>query len=231
MGAGASSAQTDPAYVVPVKRNDATLFLATPNNDNVKAKAPQVLIEISPHGFRLLRLKTEEPLWDFPFPQIHSWGHLPNKFSFRFYEERSKGIVLYSFETKLVDDLLQFIHTTIEHILSERKSKSMPDTEFNDLLQRIKESQPADRLEQLKTSSKLNYFTAAQGEQLVACLDGTFDKVEGAVTLHFCLVDQNHFSAVMRSLEDNADKENVLHRVAGEKQKKKSALSRNPSAA
>jgi hypothetical protein len=62
---------------------------------------------VSARGFRLLRTSSEEPLFDFPFAQIHSWGHLPNRFSFKFYEEKSKRVVLYTFDCKLVDPLLQ----------------------------------------------------------------------------------------------------------------------------
>lgn len=62
---------------------------------------------MSGRGFRLLRASSEEPLFDFPFAQIHSWGHLPDRFSFKFYEEKSKSVVLYTFECKLIDPLLQ----------------------------------------------------------------------------------------------------------------------------
>eukprot|EP00976_Prorocentrum_cordatum_P078862 1183302-Prorocentrum_minimum.AAC.4 len=47
-----------------------------------------VLLEVSARGFRVLRPNTEDPLFDFPFPQIHSWGNVPNKFSFRFYDSK-----------------------------------------------------------------------------------------------------------------------------------------------
>lgn len=66
-----------------------------------------MLLEVSARGFRLLRTSSEEPLFDFPFAQIHSWGHLPNRFSFKFYEEKSKSVLLYTFDCKLVDPLLK----------------------------------------------------------------------------------------------------------------------------
>merc|ERR1712046_406459 len=89
------------------------------------------------------------------------------------------------------------------------------------LVERIKGSSPDDRLQQILTSTKLNFFTSVQGEVLVRSLDGTFDKVEAAANLHFRLVDQNHFSTVLKGLDDQADRENVLHRVATEKSKRK----------
>lgn len=77
-----------------------TLFGSNP-------RPTQVLLEVGARGFRLLRTSSEEPLFDFPFAQIHSWGHLPNRFSFKFYEEKSKSVVLYTFDCKLVDPLLK----------------------------------------------------------------------------------------------------------------------------
>mmetsp|Transcript_7374 Transcript_7374/g.9975 ORF Transcript_7374/g.9975 Transcript_7374/m.9975 type:complete len:240 (+) Transcript_7374:108-827(+) len=232
MGAGASAANNDPKYALPISRDDdtvgaRTLFLCAPLNDNIKQKATQVLLEVSSKGFRLLRMESEEPLFDFPFPQVHSWGHLPNRFSYRFYEEKTKAIVLYAFETKFVDELLAVIHTTIDGILSARKTKSMSPEEFTDLLERLQICPEEDRLAQVKTACSLNFFSSEQGQQLVDELINTFDKVEAAATLHFSLVDQNHFSIVLRSL-DQDDRENVLHRVTAEKTRQKN-LKRAPA--
>jgi hypothetical protein len=47
-----------------------------------------VLLEVAERGFRILRPNTEEPLFEYPFPQVHSWGSVTDKFSFRFYEEK-----------------------------------------------------------------------------------------------------------------------------------------------
>mmetsp|Transcript_11304 Transcript_11304/g.13350 ORF Transcript_11304/g.13350 Transcript_11304/m.13350 type:complete len:234 (-) Transcript_11304:228-929(-) len=222
MGAGASSTSQDPKYALPIQREDnSCLFQVVPLNDTVKAKTTLCLLEVSPHGFRILRLHSEDPLFDFPFPQIHSWGHMPNKFSFRFYEERTKGITLYAFETKLVDDLIAFIHTTIDRILEDRKNAAMSEADFETLFNKLQECESPDRLPQLETATQLNYFTAVQGSKLVTTLDSTFDKVEAAVLLQFALVDQNHFSTVLKSLESQEDRDNVLHRVQAEKTKRK----------
>jgi len=242
MGAGVSSGNSrggarqvttidTSKYVGPVTRSDdeggsRTLFLATPLHDLVKQKAATsggfVLLEVSPRGFRVLRPNTEDPLFDFPFPQIHSWGNVPNKFSFRFYDPKTKTIILYSFETNFVDELLQVVHTIIDRILNDRKDKSMSEDEFTALLRSISES-PSGRLEKVKTACSLNFFTAAQGDQLVTLLDNTFDKIEAAATLHYSLVDQNRFSLVLKSLENAADRDNVLHLVAAEKARRKTA--------
>jgi hypothetical protein len=46
-------------------------------------------------------------------------------------------------------------------------------------------------------------------------------QIEAAAMLHFCLVDQNHFSRVISSM-DPGDKDNVLHRVTTEKHRRNS---------
>jgi hypothetical protein len=46
-------------------------------------------------------------------------------------------------------------------------------------------------------------------------------QIEAAAMLHFCLVDQNHFSRVLSSM-DPGDKDNVLHRVTTEKHRRNS---------
>ena len=81
----------------------------------------QVLLEVAARGFRLLRLGTEVPLFDFPFAHIHSWGHLPNKFSFKFFEDKTKAIILYTFETRLVDQLLG-VRTPYSRFFTIRKN-------------------------------------------------------------------------------------------------------------
>mmetsp|Transcript_13617 Transcript_13617/g.26164 ORF Transcript_13617/g.26164 Transcript_13617/m.26164 type:complete len:261 (-) Transcript_13617:276-1058(-) len=225
MGAGASSIPVDPKYQVPVVHDDEdgnkrTLFLCTPLNDTVRMKASQVLLEVGKRGFRLLRLTSEQPLFDFPFAQIHSWGNLPNKFSFKFYLDKNKSIVLYTFETRLVDELLKAIHETIESILTDRKQKSMLESDFNVLLQQFMCCPADQRLAHLKTSCAVNYFTSLQAQRLVASMESTFDMVDAATCLHFCLVDQNHFTSVLQPLIDPADRDNVLHRVTAEKQRR-----------
>mmetsp|Transcript_18473 Transcript_18473/g.40415 ORF Transcript_18473/g.40415 Transcript_18473/m.40415 type:complete len:247 (-) Transcript_18473:219-959(-) len=244
MGAGVSSgnvrqnaAAIDMSrYTGPVTRSDddggsRTLFLATPLHEQVKQKAVAsgglVLLEVGQRGFRVLRPNTEDPLFDFPFPQVHSWGNVPNKFSFRFYDTKTKAIILYSFETSFVDELLQVIHSIIDRILTDRKDKSMSEDEFNALLSNISES-PVGRLEKVKNACSLNFFTAAQGDRLVTLLENTFDKIEAAALLHYSLVDQNRFSLVLKSLEDSADRDNVLHLVAAEKARRKAAAGKSP---
>jgi len=227
MGAGASTVQAPPPkFQRPVVREDEdghprSLFFCVPMDEKVKAKAPQVLLEVGARGFRLLRTSSEEPLFDFPFAQIHSWGHLPNRFSFKFYEEKSKSVVLYTFDCKLVDPLLKAIHSTIDVILTHRKTKSMPDAELDELRARLAAAAADGRIAILQAACATNFFTSAQALKLVETMDSTFDQIEAAAMLHFCLVDQNHFSRVISSM-DPGDKDNVLHRVTTEKHRRNS---------
>ncbi len=50
-------------------------------------KGDVLLLEVGNIGFRLLRSGTEDPINLWPWGQIHSWAHGPNKFTFRYFDE------------------------------------------------------------------------------------------------------------------------------------------------
>mmetsp|Transcript_573 Transcript_573/g.1812 ORF Transcript_573/g.1812 Transcript_573/m.1812 type:complete len:239 (-) Transcript_573:2968-3684(-) len=221
MGAGASSHSKAnfPEFKDPVPRPDGSvLYLVTPMDDAVRQRSAQVLLEVSAQGFRLLRPSGEEPLLAFPFPQVHSWAHATDKFSFRFFEERTKEIKQYAFVLDQVPHLMDTIRGKIGQILEDRKSKSMGQEGFDELLAKLKDPGTISKLEALKAAVAGSYFSSEQGKDMVMCVESSFDKVEAACALHPRLVDQNHFSRVLEALEDRADRENVWHRLASAKQ-------------
>jgi len=172
----------------------------------------------------LLRTDTEDAIYDFPWGQVHSWAHGPERFSFRFFEERLKHIQRYSFQLKDVDGLMSSIQLVIDNILNERKSKAISEEDFEHLKALVCSSEARGRLECILSSATMNFFTSVQANVLVAACDGAFDKVEAAAALHPRLVDQNHFSKVLEALECPEDKDNVWHRLSAMKKMNTVAL-------
>mmetsp|Transcript_15213 Transcript_15213/g.49933 ORF Transcript_15213/g.49933 Transcript_15213/m.49933 type:complete len:225 (+) Transcript_15213:115-789(+) len=217
MGAGAST-----SHAPPELRNDgATLFSVRPSHADMLAKTggPLALLEVGPDGFRLLRAVTEEPLFVFPFPQVHSWAHAPDRFSFRYFEDRSKSIKHYHFHMTHVSQLMDCIHGIINSILDIRKSKAMGEDQWATLLAEITAAPEDARKELVDDAVKINFFSSAQAKELVALL-GDFDKTEGAYVLHGRLIDQNNFNTVLKELDSQTDRENVWHLIAQQRKKK-----------
>lgn len=50
-------------------------------------KGDVMILEVGSLGFRCLRPTTEAPLLLFPWGQIHSWAHGPDKFTFRYFDD------------------------------------------------------------------------------------------------------------------------------------------------
>lgn len=50
-------------------------------------KGSTLLLEVGDTGFRLLRTGTHDPIFLFPWGQIHSWAHGDCRFTFRYFDD------------------------------------------------------------------------------------------------------------------------------------------------
>ena len=50
-------------------------------------KGDVLLLEVGSLGFRLLRPTTEDPVFLYPWGQIHSWAHGVKRFTFRYFDD------------------------------------------------------------------------------------------------------------------------------------------------
>ncbi|EFJ51670.1 hypothetical protein VOLCADRAFT_87345 [Volvox carteri f. nagariensis] len=255
MGAGASAAHRTPPE--PTAADVAALeqpyyrgareacYYCLPYDDDVKReieghrmrvcmcicmyRSPVVVLEVGPLGFRLLRPNSKDCLFAYPWGQIHSWTHLENRFSFRYFDDGKKKVVQYVLYLRDLPDLLGHIQIVIDSILAERKSLAIPADRFADLLGEL-EALPSSPAPAFTSPGELLsshytaefYFWSDQGRQLIDAIPSSFDKLEAAVLLHGRLIDQNRFSFVLEGLESQADRDNVWHRISV--QKKKPAL-------
>uniref|UniRef100_A0A061RES4 Uncharacterized protein n=1 Tax=Tetraselmis sp. GSL018 TaxID=582737 RepID=A0A061RES4_9CHLO len=197
--------------------NSTNLYEVKVLDDSVRLSGRQLLLEVGESGFRLLKPETQDAVLHFPWGQIHSWSHSLGKFSFRFFEERTKNIVKYSFEMADVPGLMHSILSIIDSILAKRKEQKISDEGFAKLLEVMDSCEDQDRLECIASATKMNYFTSEQALSLVSRCGAAFDKVEAAATIHPRLVDQNHFYLVLEALECAEDRENVWHRLTATK--------------
>ena len=188
------------------------VFDVVPMSENLQRHRAGLRLEVTGGGFRLLRLATDDAVHAFPFPQIHSWAHSHNTFSFRYYMEKSKRVDSYIFSTANVDQILACIHDTVDTILSERKRNGIPPEDMAKLLDAIK-STGGDVVERVKTAATMNYFTSEQAYEIAQAMEDDFDRIEVICTLHANLIDQHHFSKVLTALASPEDKENVWQRI------------------
>ena len=188
------------------------VFDVFPMSENLQRHKAGLRLEVTGGGFRLLRLATDDAVHAFPFPQIHSWAHSHNTFSFRYYMEKSKRVDSYIFSTANVDQILACIHDTVDTILSERKRNGIPPEDMAKLLDAIK-STGGDVVERVKTAATMNYFTSEQAYEIAQAMEDDFDRIEVICTLHANLIDQHHFSKVLTALASPEDKENVWQRI------------------
>ena len=70
----------------------------------------------------------------------------------------------------------QAIHSTIDVILTHRKTKSMPDAELDELRARLAAAAADGRIAILQAACATNFFTSAQALKLVETMDSTFDQ-------------------------------------------------------
>eukprot|EP00195_Chlamydomonas_chlamydogama_P007852 CAMPEP_0202893312 /NCGR_PEP_ID=MMETSP1392-20130828/2916_1 /ASSEMBLY_ACC=CAM_ASM_000868 /TAXON_ID=225041 /ORGANISM="Chlamydomonas chlamydogama, Strain SAG 11-48b" /LENGTH=217 /DNA_ID=CAMNT_0049577599 /DNA_START=146 /DNA_END=796 /DNA_ORIENTATION=- len=216
MGAGASrnvaADQTGAAVTglpAPYTREDCMFFTIIPTEDELRRKGEHLVLEVGRQGFRLLRPSTEDPLSLFPWGQIHSWAHGTNRFTFRYFDDGKKAILQHNLLMRDVDPLLQHIQHIIDEILQERKSSAISDESFEELLGRVRGSDPSMHLELVRTAAKMNFFTSEQGRSILELLATGFDKVEVATLLHGRLIDQNRFSLMLEALDCGEDRDNV----------------------
>ncbi|KAG2494568.1 hypothetical protein HYH03_007334 [Edaphochlamys debaryana] len=228
MGAGASNARPRPPPEPTVaelaaldspyqKEGGERCFYCMPNEEDLKKRSTVIALEVGMLGFRLMRPRTEDCLFAYPWGQIHSWAHTDNRFSFRYFDDGKKAVVQYTLFLRDLAPLLEHIQTLIDAILAERKSQAIPVELFAELLREVQNGPrssltPVDLLQQRQYCDKY-YFWAEQGRQLVDALPSSFDKIEVAVLLHGRLIDQNRFSYMLEGLESQADRDNVWHRI------------------
>jgi len=185
-------------WAAPRREGELLLLMASPMENNLLVKTGgTVLLEVGDAGFRVLRADTEDAVAQFPWGQVHSWAHGEDRFSFRYFEERSKKITKYTFQLRHVPELMVKIQEVIDRILTDRKSQSISEAEFEQLRAKLSLSDPGERLQCIQSAAQMNFFMAAQAQALVAACAEAFDKVEAAAVLHPRLVDQNHFNAVL----------------------------------
>ncbi|KAK9812797.1 hypothetical protein WJX72_003994 [[Myrmecia] bisecta] len=234
MGAAASQAADAVAPIVPETgehcvASGVSLFPAYSLDASLQQRGAEVLIEIGREGFRIVRAKTLEPLAAFPFAEVHSWSHGPTRFSFKYYDDRVRTVVDYSFRLNCVGELLAAINRVINEIMSEREGHMVSGSEFAALHEALAGQAPDARLAFIIATAKDKFFTAAQGRQLMASLDSNFDKMDVACALHQRLVDQTQFSVLLGQLESTADVDNVWHRISASKKPQFQALRKSMS--
>ncbi|KXZ52939.1 hypothetical protein GPECTOR_8g314 [Gonium pectorale] len=241
MGAGASSAKRPPPEPTPAeiaaleqpfgREGGEMCFYCLPHDDEMKKRSPLVVMEVGPQGLRLMRPASDDCLYAYPWGQIHSWASADNRFSFRYFDDSKKAVVQSSLFLRDLEPLLTQIQTVIESILTDRKKLAIPAEKFAEVLQELQVavssggSTPLDALQRHLTSEY--YFWSAQGRQVLAAIPSAFDKIEVAVLLHGRLIDQNRFSHILETLESQADRDNVWHRIT---QLKKLSSKMAPSA-
>ena len=245
MGAGASSAEKGPPLAQQAKASEgtqgaagakggdlasmyanthvsegtgATGFLMIPVESTLKTRANPVVLEVAPTGFRLLRPVTHEPLYEFLFPQIHSWVSHETRFGFRFYD-KSKKLHYFTFLFSFPDNgnqsktLLEVIHKCVQGILNDRLSKAMSDENFEQFLELFINTVPEEQIELLRETTNVNFFSSSQGHKVVAAVKDPFNRIDAAVLFHKCVTDQTKYSTVLEALDDPGDRENVWHRI------------------
>ncbi|KAL3151231.1 hypothetical protein ABBQ38_013072 [Trebouxia sp. C0009 RCD-2024] len=137
-------------------------FAVQPVTPHLKAKGATLVLEVDALGFRLLKPRTLDAINAFGWGEIHSWLHSPGRFSFRFYEEKSQSIVEYNFKLQHLDELLASMEVFIEAVMSQRKAKAISDTEFEQLLEQLEQTIPADRAARISTAAQFCFFTSLQ---------------------------------------------------------------------
>ena len=231
MGAGASSAEKGPPLTQATKASEgtqgnagakggdlasmyanthvsegtgATGFLMIPVESTLKTRANPVVLEVAPTGFRLLRPVTHEPLYEFLFPQIHSWVSHETRFGFLFSFPDNGN------QSKI---LLEVIHKCVQGILNDRLSKAMSDENFEQFLELFINTVPEEQIELLRETTNVNFFSSSQGHKVVAAVKDPFNRIDAAVLFHKCVTDQTKYSTVLEALDDPGDRENVWHRI------------------
>lgn len=183
-----------------------------------RVKGGHALLEVSADGFRVLR-DGGDALAHFMFPQVHSWAHVPSRFTFRFYEEKTKKLRTHGFATRWVQEILAAVHEAVDTILAARKSKSLPEHEFEALVDELETTPEADRRACIEASCATSFFSASQAARLVALVVDTFDQIECVCVLHPKLIDQCSFALLLNAMHDREARDNVWHRLAVEKAK------------
>jgi len=94
MGSGASkpavrevTPEALAALPAPKVTGDVVLLSMLPEGE-LQKKGDLLLLEVGPIGFRILKAGTQDPIYLFPWGQVHSWAHGTNRFSFRFFDDK-----------------------------------------------------------------------------------------------------------------------------------------------
>ena len=106
------------------------------------------------------------------------------------------------------------IMETVLHLMDNMKAVGVGKTEFHALLDALG-SNPDTVLSDVRTVSLTKAFDAKQASTLVSRI-GTispFDQMEAAVMLYDALISKHSFNLVLDVFEEDADRDNVCHRL------------------
>ncbi|XRB02535.1 DUF4476 domain-containing protein [Pycnococcus provasolii] len=192
-------------------------------------RSSMVVLEVNSTGFRLLRPLTNEPLYEFLYPQIHSWVSHETRFGFRFYD-KSKKLHYFTFLFKFPDGgkastaLLDTIHGSVQDILQERLSKAMGEEQFKQFLTSFENTILDEQLPLLRETTQTNYFSSEQAYQVVCKVKDVFSRVDAAVLFHKAITDQTRYSRILDAFDDDLERQNVWQRVDEAKKAKSRTL-------
>ena len=173
----------------------------------------------------------------FAYHEILSWGHNTDSFQFRVHKGAMGTLITVVLGTREVsvrrgaaasrvwlptnsvrvvqgDAMEEDIMGTVLHLMDDMKAVGVSEAEFASLLQALADD-PDRLLEDVRSVSLTKAFDAKQASTLVARVGelSPFDQLEAAVLLYDALINKHSFNLVLDVLEEDADRDNVCHRL------------------
>lgn len=150
----------------------------------------------------------------FAYHEILSWGHNTDSFQFRVHKEAMGTLITVVLGTREGDAMEEDIMGTVLHLMDDMKAVGVSEAEFASLLQALADD-PDRLLEDVRSVSLTKAFDAKQASTLVARVGelSPFDQLEAAVLLYDALINKHSFNLVLDVLEEDADRDNVCHRL------------------
>jgi len=222
MGGGASTGRPPAGGAGPARKTDKTAtrtaeaqtYPVRPLSSNIAALPTNLLLRVDPEALQLVQADTMAVLKSYPYHEIPCWGHTRDAFQFRTFLKEGGTVETVVVATTKGVQMESVIMSTVQELMRNMKAKGIPDVQFQQLLQVLKEDGDAAiaAIRQVAASHEFDIKQACRVVEAIGELS-PFDKIEAAVLMYPTLMNKDSFTLVLNQFPDDADRDNICHRL------------------